>query len=129
MHKLFISLLAFILVSVSVPVAHAGSAAVPVRIVYADTHVSQTVYQELVHSTAQGIKGMSILNTGAFPIKIAVGAAGAEVAQVIAPGTINTIAQLPVVYPLVAGYASRFSVISLNGTNSTGELEVNLFYN
>lgn len=129
MNKFLVSILTVVALLLA-PLAHAvSSAAVPIRVIYANTPVSSSVFKELVHSTAKGVASVSVLNTGAFPVKIAVGAAGSEVTQMVAPGTINTIAQLPVNYPLSTGYGARISVISLNGTNSTGELEVNLFYN
>lgn len=129
--KRFAFLIAFILSSVvAMPSADAvTSGAQFVRVKFtATSSIGSTAYSELVSSTVRGISAVSVLNTGSNPIALAFGASGSEVKQTV---HLNTTAGVPaVVYPLVAGYATRISAISLDGQNSTaGELELNLFYN
>lgn len=118
--------LAFVFTSLAAMPAHAVNDGLPIRNKFATTNVTTSAYVQLVASTVKGIKGLTVANSGSAPVEIAFGPAGSEVVQMIAP---NTSALSPVYYPLAAGYATRISVISLDQTNSTGELEVNLIYN
>lgn len=106
--------------------AFAAGNALPVRVLYSSSNVTTTAYSQLVASTVKGIKGISVANSGSAPVKIAFGASGSEVDQIVVP---QTTLITPVYYPVSGGYGTRVSVISLVQTNSTGELDVNLIYN
>lgn len=103
-----------------------GSGALPIRKVFSSSNVTTSTYQVLVASTVKGIKGMTVANSGSAPVKIAFGASGSEVDQIVVPQTSGI---TPVYYPVSGGYGTQISVISLTQTNSTGELDVNLIYN
>lgn len=107
----------------------AFAASLPVRLKYTTTAVSTSAYQELVALTSRGVKAVSVLNTGPNAVELAVGAAGAEVVQIVVPGTSQVAAPAMVALPMVMGYGARLSVIALDGANSTGELQLNLLYN
>lgn len=123
----FLGLFALGLTLLSGPFALAvSSGAQTVRVKFATTNVTASAYRELVHATTRGISGVSVINTGSAPVQLAFGPAGSEVVQ----SSHYASSSMPaVVYPLQAGYSTRISVISLDQTNSTGELEVNFFYN
>lgn len=135
MHKKFaliLTLLAFTAASFPGLVAEAADA-LPVRIKYQTTSVGASSYVQLVAATQKGLKAVSFLHSGVFPISIGYGASGSEVAQVTIPGLTvggnSVVAPAPVVLPLSAGYGTRISIIALGGTNTVGELQLNLFYN
>lgn len=101
-----------------------ASGALPLRRIYAPSPVLTWQYATLVASTSKGIKGVQVNNTGAHAIELAFGAVSSEVPQVIIGGNQDT-----GFLPVDGGYATRLSVVSLDGPNETGELEVNVFYN
>jgi hypothetical protein len=115
------------LIALSPVKALAGSGALPIEVVYSSTNVNSSAYVELVHSTVKGIKAISVMNSGPQDVLIAVGAAGSEANQLYIPSTVSSL--YPVVYPISLGYGSRLSVIAASGTNSTGQLDVNVIYN
>lgn len=118
-------LLAFLMVFLTGPSALAvGSGAVPVRRVYSVSPISQYNYAQLIAQTVKGVKGVQVNNTGVHPIELAFGGSGGEVAQVLVGGAQDT-----GFLPMSGGYATRLSVIALDGPNETGELDVNIFYN
>lgn len=119
------SLFAFVFTLFSVPSALAvSSSALPIRRIYGSSPVLTWQYAQLVASTSKGIKGVQVNNTGTHNIMLAFGGSGGEVNQVIVGGLQDT-----AFIPLAGGYATRLSVISLDGPNETGELDVNVFYN
>lgn len=124
--KSFAFILAFVFTMIVAAQTAYASGGLPIRNAYSSTNVTTTSYVELVASTVKGIKGVSVANSGSAPVKIAFGASGSEVDQIVVP---QTSAITPVVYPISGGYGTRISVISLVQTNSTGELDVNLLYN
>lgn len=120
-----LGLMAFLFVFLVEPKAMAvGSGAVPVRRVYGPSPVMTWQYAELIPSTVKGVSGVQINNTGLHPIMLAFGAAGSEVAQLIVGGNEDT-----AFIPVSGGYATRLSVISLDGPQEVGELNVNVVYN
>lgn len=92
-------------------------------------NVSSTGFVELVHSTVRGIAGLSIFNATQKDLELAFGPSGSEVVQLVAPASTANGPLPPLVVPLEAGYATRISVISLDSTASTGQIQLNLFYN
>lgn len=95
---------------------------------YATTNVTSTAFLQLVASTVKGIVGMTVLNLGTAPVQIALGASGSEVVQMVVPAQSGSTAS-PTFYPLSAGYGSRLSVETIGSNNTTGTLQINLFYN
>lgn len=106
-----------------------SSGATYARLPFATTNVTTTAYVQLFAQTQKGISAVSAFNSGSAPIKLAFGAAGSEVDQIVIPPNSSSGATGPVVYPIIGGYGLRVSVESLVQTNSTGELEINLIYN
>jgi hypothetical protein len=129
MKKLTLFSLFILAAALNLPTAFAAQA-LPIRNVYSTTPILTSAYVQLVSSTVKGISGVSVLNTSAVPIALALGAAGSEVNQIVVPGTAQVAAPQVVFYPMSAGYGVRLSAISLGASTGTvGELEVNLFYN
>ena len=113
-------------VMIAVSIAYA-STALPIRVQFSSAPILSSAYSQLVASTVKGVKAISIAQSGAHSIEIAVGAAGSEVVQVIVAPSSGLV---PVVIPMATGYGARISAISLDGsTGSTGELQMNLLYN
>ncbi len=94
---------------------------------YSVTNLTTSTYIELFHSLTKSIKAISVYNTGTNPVSIAVGAAGSEVVQISVPPVGTTSA--PVNFPFVVSQGQRISVKGSTGTNSSGSLSVNVFYN
>ena len=118
-----------LMVAIPATVYATSSGGIYSRTVFSSTNVTTSAYVQLFASTVKGVKAISVLNTGSAPIKVAFGAAGSEVDQIVVAPSSSSGVNGPVVYPLAAGYATRISVESLVQTNSTGELDVNLLYN
>jgi hypothetical protein len=110
------------------PAAALTQEGLAVNVPYTVTNVTSVAFVQLVASTVKGIAGLTVLNLGAAPIQLALGASGSEVVQMIVPAQSGSTAG-PTFYPLSAGYGSRISVEALGTNNTTGSLEVNLFYN
>ena len=125
MKKLLLALTLSIL-SILAPKGASASGAFPVYNLYSTTSVTSVAYVQLVASTAKGSTGLCVSNTGANDVYIAVGAAGSEVKQLLAPlTTLST----QVCYPINLPYGSRISAESVGATtNTTGELDLNLIY-
>lgn len=122
----FISLISFLISFLTALPALAAttSGSIPVRRIYGASPVLTWQYAQLIASTVKGIKGVQVNNTGSHNIQLAFGGSGSEVAQVLVGGLQDT-----AFLPITGGYATRLSVISLDGPNETGELDVNVFYN
>lgn len=120
------ALIAMLFVSLyHIPYASAvGSGAQPVRNIYGANPVQPFAYTTLIASTVKGISGLQVNNTGPRAIELAFGALGSESAQIIV-GSFQDTGFLPV----AGGYATRLSVIALDGPAETGELDVNVMYN
>lgn len=118
-------LVSFFLTMLASPAALAvGSGATEVRNLYGPSPVLTWQYSQLIASTSKGVSGVQVNNTGPHPVLLAFGAPGSEVAQIIV-GNLSDTGFLPV----AGGYATSISVVSLDGPNETGELDLNVFYN
>lgn len=123
--KVLISVFVLVFTVLNVPKVLAfGSGAVPVRRIFSASPVQSFQYAQLIASTVKGVKGVQINNTGNNPIELAFGPSGSEVVQIIVGSKEDT-----AFLPMSGGYATRLSVISLDGPNEVGELNVNVFYN
>lgn len=106
--------------------AYAGPIeATPSRTQFSSTNVSTSAYTELVSATSKTLKGITVMNScTTSPLEIALGASGSETTQVIVPASMSTVVYIPMAAP----YGSRISVIALDHTASTGELQLNAVY-
>lgn len=120
----FLSLFSFVFTFLIQSQALAVVSATPVRRIYSQSAVLTWQHAQLIASTSKGIAGVQVNNTGLHPVKLAFGGSGAEVDQVIIGGQQDT-----GFIPLPAGFATRLSVVALDGPNETGELDVNVVYN
>ena len=120
-------LLVFLVTLLQSPKALAvGSGALPVRHIFSAAGGAVVTWQhtELVASTQKGIEGVQVNNTSLRPLELAFGPANGEVNQVIIGANQDT-----GFLPLSGGYATRISVVALDGPAETGEIELNAFYN
>ncbi len=126
MKKMLIALFALFAVSAS-QVHAAPLSASFAGMAYASTNLTTSAYVQLIASLTKSIKGVSVYNTGANAVFLAVGASGQESNQIIiSPMTAGT----PAVYiPLVVSQSQRISVIASTGTISSGVLNLNFLYN
>ena len=116
--KLLLALLVF---TTSLLAHAANQNAKMVRTVYTVTPVTTAAYVELVASTAYIVNHISVFDSSGQVLKLATGAAGAEVdAILIPPGG----ADLP--FKIAAG--TRLSIKAVSGNATSGEQDLNLFY-
>lgn len=95
------------------------------RTKFTSTNVSTSAYTQIISSTTKTLRAVTVLNTCAnTPLQLALGAAGSETVQITIPANMSN----AVTIPLTAPYASRISVIALDTTATTGELQVNAVY-
>lgn len=125
-----IALLAILTIALSATAAYsAASSGAPFYQLFSSTSLLTSAYTQAFSAAAvtKAVKGISVYNSGTHPIFIAVGAAGHEANQILAaPVTAGSPA---VYYPLVVSQNQRISIIASVGTISTGEIDLNLFYN
>ncbi len=112
---------------ISAYAAAAPLSAQTARLSYSGTNLTTTVYVQMIASLTKSIKGITVYNTGANPIFLAIGGAGSEVNQIMVP-PLTAGASVPY-FPLVVSQAQRVSVIASTGTISSGDLEINAFFN
>lgn len=105
----------------------APTSAANARLLYSGTNLTTSAYVQMFGSLLRSIKAVSVYNSGANPIIIAVGGSGVELNQIMVP-PLTAGASVPV-FPLVVSQGQRISVIASTGTISSGELEINVFYN
>lgn len=99
--------------------------ATPTRTKLSSTNVTVSAYTEVIAATTKTLKGISVLNTCAStPLQLALGAAGSETVQLTLPASMSA----PVYIPMAAPYGSRISIIALDTTASTGEVQLNAIY-
>lgn len=111
-----------------------------VRIQLHSANISDTAFTTLLSKPFFDVKRISVFSTSQNPVEIAIGAAGSEIAQMLVPaGTLSGIEfnGAPVgkytgqtnFFPLLVGAQQRVAVRCLRSPCTTGELQVNFFYN
>lgn len=116
--------------STSHAAAQSGAA---VRYPYSTGHLDGVNWTPLVSSTVKAIKGITVMNTGAYVLELGVGLAGAasaaDVRQLIVPATANLPG--PVYLPLVASQGVRISIrqMTSSGAVFSGEFQLGILYN
>ena len=94
---------------------------------YSTINLTTSLYITLLPSLTKSIKALTVSNTGANAVYIAVGAAGSEVNQIAVPPL--TAGATPPTFPLVVSQGQRISVIASTGTISSGSILINAFFN
>jgi hypothetical protein len=133
--KYLVILFAFCLAFLnSIPKASAAAQqANGVRYLYTSGNIDGVNWTPVIASTVKAVKGISVLNTGAYVLEVGIGLAGAassaDVRQIVVPATANM--SNPLYVPLSVGQGQRISIRSLASAGSiwTGELQLNAFYN
>lgn len=117
-----------VLCSFATPAFSGVISASPSRVQCQSTPVLTSAWTVLNTSIPKAIKAVSISNTGGVPVVIglapASGAANTEIGQLVIPASVT----LQIV-PMVASQNQRISVIALNASCSTGEIQANFLYN
>lgn len=123
--KKFIVSIVMILSLVATAAFAQVAASLPVRNQYAVNPVGTTSYTTLIASLPRSISGVSIFNVGTVPMGLAFGQVGSEVVQMIFPSSVAN----GTFFPLQTNQGARLSVIAFGATASTGELQLNAFFN
>ncbi len=86
------------------------------------TNVTSSAYVQLLATTTSAASAMMLHNSGAQPLKLAIGGAGSEVDT----GIVIPIA-VTILVPCAVGNAKRLAVKSIGGTQSSGIVTVSFY--
>jgi hypothetical protein len=130
--RILIAFLFCIIAVVQVPKAHAViTYGTGVRLLLSQGNVSSNTWKVLQSSTAKSLKGISISNFTVNPMEVGVAistdTANSEIRQMIVPPAKE--GEPAVYFPLFASKGTRISIRSFNSAATTGEFELNQFYN
>lgn len=111
----------------------AASSATGVNYSYTAGKLNGVDWTPLVSSTTKAVKGITVLNLGAYTLELGIGLAGAASASDVRQIVIPTTTQMPaaVYIPMAIGQGYRISIRNLTSTGAvfTGSFMLNALYN
>lgn len=105
--------------------AQAAVSSVPISIDYDCCNVEASSYHEIYSPALRGVKSISLMNSGSVGVLLAIGGIGSEVDQLVIPAS----SLVPVVYPVVMGQGTRFTLKSQGSTGAVGGAKINFILN
>ena len=102
-----------------------GAYGAPGRLKLSTTPVTVSSWTQIISAIPQAIKSLVVYSSANYPLQIGVGVSGSEAPQIVIPASLTTETLFPIAIPAGA----RISVIALDSTASTGEVQINAVYN
>lgn len=133
MKSILFALAVIVSITTAKPAHALIQAAATVRVLASTANVSYTAWSTAFASPIKAIQGISVVNTTLNPVQIGIGAVGSEAVQMTVPSAFTQAglqsAAQPQIFPLSLGQNQRIAYRGLNSTATSGELQINVFYN